>query len=371
MNAFARIQALVLKEFRSLLSTRSGKLLLVMPVVLQTALFPWAATLEVRHAALALWCEDESQPAVDLCQRFAACATFENVTAIRDPRTLEHTILARKALLAVHIPADFTRSLHAGTATSLQVILDGRRSNSAQIALNDLQAVLDDFLADRARDLNKPTPPEIILRHEFNQNLDYTHFILPSLVAVITTIGALIVTALSVSREREQGTFEQLLVSPLTPEMIMVGKAIPALVVGCFQASLILLAAVFLYHVPFRGSLLLLFAGMLCYCLALIGVGLLISSLCKTQQQAFLGAFAFMVPAILLSGYTAPVENMPSWLQDLTWWNPVRHFIELVKGVFLKQAPPSRVAELIAPLLVIATIHLSLAAWLFRRRLSA
>ena len=368
MNRFSRIQALVVKEFRSLLSTKSGKMLMIMPVLLQTALFPFAATLEVRHASLALWCEDDGLPAVELTQRFASCGTFSEVQHPRDGAALSQEILSREALLAVHIPQDFSRRLAVGESASVQVILDGRRSNSAQIALSDLQAVLDDYLADRAEAANRPAPSEIVLRHEFTPNLEYPHFILPSLVAVITTIGSLIVTALSVSREREQGTFEQLLVSPLTPEMIMIGKAVPAVVVGFFQATLILLAAVFLYDVPFRGSLTLLYTGMLFYCLALVGVGLFISSLCKTQQQAFLGAFVFMVPAILLSGYTAPVENMPVWLQHATWINPVRHFVELVKGVFLKNAPPSRVADLILPLLLIATINLSLASWLFRRK---
>ena len=177
-----------------------------------------------------------------------------------------------------------------------------------------------------------------------------------------------IVTALSVAREREQGTFEQLLVSPLSPEMIMIGKAVPAVAVGFFQATLILIAAVFIYHIPFRGNLLLLYGAMFFYALALVGVGLFISSISKTQQQAFLGAFVFMVPAILLSGYTAPVENMPLWLQHLTWVNPVRHFVEVVKGVFLKDASFARVLTLVLPLVVISFVNLLLAALMFRRK---
>lgn len=368
MNTLSRIHALVVKEFRSLLSTKSGRLLLVMPVILQTALFPFAATLEVKHATLALWNEDGGRVAVELMQRFSSCGTFSSIIPAQSAAEIEQAILTREALLAVHIPADFTRKVDSGESAPVQVILDGRRSNSSQIAYSDLQAVLDDFLGERARAANRPPPVEIIPRNAFTPNLEYTHFILPSLVAVITTIGSLVITALSVSREREEGTFDQLLVSPLTPEMIMTGKAVPAVVVGFFQATLILMAAVFLYDVPFRGHLALLYFGMFFYSLALVGVGLFISSLCKTQQQAFLGAFVFMVPAILLSGYTAPVENMPVWLQHATWINPVRHFVELVKGVFLKDAPFSRVAALIGPLVLIAVGNLSLASWLFRRR---
>lgn len=363
-----RIRALVRKEFQSLLSTKSGKMLLVMPVILQTALFPFAATLEVKNASLAVFNEDSGRESVEMMQRFAASGAFTRIIPVWSEAAVEDAIGTREALLAVHIPPDFTRMIAAGKTSPVQVILDGRRSNSSQIAFSYLQSVLDAFLKDRAVAAGRALPSEIVARNWFVPNLEYTHFILPSLVAIITTIGSLVVTALSVSREREQGTFEQLLVSPLSPEMIMIGKTVPAVAVGFFQATLILIAAVFIYDVPFRGHLALLYCGMFFYALALAGVGLFISSISKTQQQAFLGAFVFMVPAILLSGYTAPVENMPVWLQHITWINPVRHFVEVVKGVFLKDASLGRVCTLVWPLMVIGTASLTLAAVMFRRK---
>ncbi len=368
MNVLLRIHALVLKEFQSLLSTRSGRLLLVMPVIIQTALFPFAATLEVTNASLAVLNEDQGRASVEMMQRFAASGAFTEVIPVWSGAEIEEVIGTRHALLAVEIPADFSRKLAAGESAPVRVVLDGRRSNSSQIAFSYLRAVLDEYLQDRATAAGRVVPSEIVARNWFVPNLEYPHFILPSLVAIITTIGSLVVTALSVAREREQGTFEQLLVSPLTPEMIMIGKAVPAMVVGFFQATLILLAAVFVYQIPFLGNLLLLYGGMFFYSLAVVGVGLFISSISKTQQQAFLGAFVFMVPAILLSGYTAPVENMPLWLQHLTWGNPVRHFVEIVKGVFLKDASPERVLSLAAPLMVISSVTLTLAALMFRRK---
>ena len=368
MNFLSRIAALVRKEFQSLLSTKSGRLLLVMPVIIQTALFPFAATLEVKNASLAVFNEDRGRASVEMMQRFAASGAFTRIIPVWSAAQLDEAIGTREALLAVHIPADFSRKITTGEASPVQVILDGRRSNSSQIAFNYLQSVLDVFLKDRAAAAGRVVPSEIVVRNWFVPNLEYTYFILPSLVAIITTIGSLIVTALSVAREREQGTFEQLLVSPLSPEMIMIGKAVPAVVVGFFQATLILIAAVFIFEVPFRGNLALLYGAMLFYALALVGVGLFISSISKTQQQAFLGAFVFMVPAILLSGYTAPVENMPLWLQHLTWVNPVRHFVEVVKGVFLKDASLARVLTLVWPLVVISIATLTLAALMFRRK---
>lgn len=368
MKSIRRIHALVRKEFQSLLSTKSGRLLLIMPVIIQTALFPFAATLEVSNASLAVFNEDQGMASVEMMQRFAASGAFTRVMPVWTLEQLDEAIGTREALLAVRIPEDFSRKLATGEASPVQVILDGRRSNSSQIASGYLQSVLDDYLKDRAKAAGRVLPSEVIVRNWFVPNLEYTHFILPSLVAIITTIGSLIVTALSVAREREQGTFEQVLVSPLSPEMIMIGKAVPAIAVGFFQATLILLAAVFIFDVSFRGSLALLYGGMFFYALALVGVGLFISSISKTQQQAFLGAFVFMVPAVLLSGYTAPVENMPMWLQHLTWANPVRHFVEVVKGVFLKDASPARVFELVWPLMVISIVTLSLAALMFRRK---
>jgi ABC-2 type transport system permease protein len=370
MTFFSRIHSLVLKEFRSLLSTKSGRVLLVMPVIIQTALFPFAATLEVKNASLAVFNEDRGRASVEMMQRFAASGAFTRIIPVWSGRELDESIGTRESLLAVHIPADFSRKLARGESSAVQVILDGRRSNSSQIAFGYLQAVLDVYLKDRAASAGRVVPSEIIARNWFVPNLEYPHFILPSLVAVITTIGSLIVTALSVAREREQGTFEQLLVSPLSPEMIMMGKTAPAVTVGFFQATLILLASVFIYHIPFQGSLVLLYGGMFFYSLSLAGVGLFISSVSKTQQQAFLGAFVFMVPAVLLSGYTAPVENMPLWLQHITWVNPVRHFVEVVKGVFLKDASLERVVSLVVPLMIIGAGTLTAAALMFRRKAS-
>ena len=172
------------------------------------------------------------------------------------------------------------------------------------------------------------------------------------------------------AREREQGTLDQLLVSPLTRGMIMIGKAVPAFFVATFQASLIFGAALWVYRIPFQGSLWLLFGSMLGYILALVGFGLLISAVCATQQQAFLGGFSFLMPAILLSGYTTPVDNMPGWFQVLTWPNPLRHFIVIVKGIFLKDMPPAAVWHNLWPLLVIGLGTLALARWMFQRRLA-
>jgi len=368
MNFFNRIRALIRKELQSLFNDKSGRVLLFVPVVLQSVLFPAAATLEVKNASIAVYNQDAGPASVELMQRFAASRAFTEFIPVHSQQQVEEVIGTREAIVAVEIPEDFSRKLAAGETAPVQVLLDGRRSNSAQIVFGYMQSIVENYLKERAEAKGAVLPTEIVARNWFNPVLDYPNYILPNLIAVITTIGSLIVTALSVAREREQGTFDQLLVSPLTPEMIMIGKAVPAMLVAFFQATLILGVAVFVYDVPFRGSLPLLYGGMFFYSLSLVGVGLMISSISKTQQQAFLGAFVFMMPAILLSGFSSPVENMPKWLQTITWINPVRHFVEVVKGVFLKDASFERILALIGPLAVISVITLTVAAVMFRRK---
>ncbi len=211
-------------------------------------------------------------------------------------------------------------------------------------------------------------PAGVITRHWFNQNLNYRWFTVPSLIGLIGLLVSLVVTAQSVARERELGTFEQLMVSPLRVHEILIGKTVPPVLIGLFHSTLFILAAIFLFHVPFRDSLGWLYVSILFFLISIVGIGLFISSLAQTQQQAFLGSFLFASPAILLSGFAAPVDNMPHWLQIFTLINPLRHFLEIVKGVFLKDLPPAEILNNCLPLALIALATLSVAAWLFRAR---
>lgn len=364
-----RLLPLILKELQMLVRDRQGRMLLVVPVLLQLAIFPFAATLEVKNNTLAVFNEDAGAESIELIQRLSRAQAFTRLLYLHSEAEMRQTIDGQKALLVLRFPVDFSRSVAAGHPNSLQVLLDGRRSNSGQIALGYIRDIVENYQNERGGSQVRLPLSTLIVRHWFNPNLDYVRHIIPSLVAIITTISTLVVTSLSVAREREQGTLDQLLVSPLTPGLIMVGKTIPAFVVATLQASIIVSAGVFFYAIPFQGSLLLLYGSMIFYILALSGFGLLISSVCSTQQQAFLGIFSFMMPAVLLSGFPSPVENMPAWLLYLDWLNPLRHFIVIVKGVFLKDLGPAALWPSLWPLLVIALLTLSAANWMFRRRI--
>lgn len=312
---FHRLWTLIRKELQSLLREPQTRAILIMPVLIQVLLFPFAATLEVTNATIAIYNEDNGKHAVELTQRFARAKAFTHILLLKSPQEIRPTIDEQKALLVVRFPADFSRNLDTNQTAPLQLLLDGRNSNSAQIAANYLQQIVKNYQQDLLEGKTKPNNSELVVRNWYNPNLDYKWFVVPSLIAMITTIGVMIVTSLSVAREREQGTLDQLLVSPLATWQIFIGKAVPALIVATLQATIVLGIGIWAYQIPFAGSLLLFYFTMIVYGLSLVGFGLLISSLCSTQQQAFIGVFVFMMPAILLSGYVSPVENMPVWLQ--------------------------------------------------------
>ncbi len=361
-----RLLRLIRKELQVILGDKKTRVLLIMPVLLQTLIFSFAATLEVRNATLAIFNQDGGQASIELLQRLSHTPSFTKLLPVRSELEAQSVMDSQEALVLLRIPPDFSRRLQEKQPAPLQILMDGRRSNSSQIAMGYVSQVVQTFAVARGA----PTTSRLVPRNMFNPNLDSKWHVLPSLVAIITTIGCLTVTALSVAREREEGTFDQLLVSPLTPAYIMAGKAVPGILVALFQGAIITGIAVFGFKVPFSGSLPLLFVGLVCYGLALAGVGLFISSISSTQQQAFLGVFAFMAPAVNLSGYVAPIENMPLFFRVLAGINPLTYCIRIVKGVFLKHYGFPDAWPSLWPLLLIAFCTLSIALYVFRRHIA-
>jgi len=366
----ARLLALIKKELLAILRDPKGRMVLIGPPLMQLLVFSYAATLEVSNVDLAVLDRDAGRYSSELVQRIGASRTFREVRLLGGLPALRDAIDRRAVLAALHIGPHFSRDLAAGRPADVQIILDGRRSNASQIVAGYLERIIDDLAAEAGtRGSGTPAAEALVVRHWFNPNLTYVWYTVPSLVGVISLLIGLIVTALSVARERELGTFDQLMVSPLRTHEILIGKTVPPLLIGLVHASIFILAAVFAFGVPLRGSLLLLYPSLVVYIAAVVGVGLFISSLSATQQQAILGAFLFTAPAVLLSGFATPIENMPEWLQAFTQINPLRHFLVVVKGVFLKDLPAVEVLRNSAPLLPIAIVTLGAAAWLFRRRM--
>jgi drug efflux transport system permease protein len=364
-----RVWTLVVKELLAALRDPRGRYILIVPPILQMLVFSVAATQEVKNVRMAVLNEDYGTAARDLIARFEGSTNFAKVSYLRGEADIAPAIDSRSVLMVLHLGPDFSRRLEGGMQAEVLLILDGRRSNAAQIVAGYAQAIFDRFERELAATRRAPPPPSVVTaRIWFNPNLETTWNTVPALVAILTTLMGLVVTALSVARERELGTFEQLLVSPLDPHEIVIGKTVPALIIGLTEGTVMLLVGIFVFRVPFQGSFVLLYLAMTVFLAAVIGVGLFISSLATTQQQGILGAFVFMVPAILLSGFATPIENMPEWLQMLTLANPLRYYVAIIKGVFLKGMPAAIVVQLLWLLAVIALATLSAATWLFRHR---
>ncbi len=365
-----RIRALIIKEFLALLRDPRGRAVLIGPPIIQLFIFAYAATLEVTNVDIMVLNRDAGSWGEELSHRIEGAPTFRTVAHAQGPEAVRDAIDTQRVIAAVQIGPSFSRDIEAGLPTDIEVILDGRKSNASQIVGGYLDEIVTGLAADTPVGQRLASAAiDIVPRNWFNPNLIYQWFMVPNLIASIALVIGLIVTALSIARERELGTLDQLMVSPLRTSEIILGKLTPPMIIGLFNITLYILAAVFFFEVPLRGSLLFLYGGAIFYLAAVVGVGLFISAMAMTQQQAILGAFLFMVPAMLLSGFATPIDNMPRWLQPVTLINPLRYFLVIVNGVFLRDLPIGEVVKNAVPLALIAVGTLSAAAWLFRRRL--
>lgn len=366
----ARIKALVIKELLAVLRDKKSRMALIMPPILQLGIFAFAATLEVKNIDLALLDKDGGKAAVELCQRFTGSPSFSRSITLHSQAEVAPTLETGRAMAVLVIDPSFSRNVAAGRPATVQLLLDGRRSNAAQIVQGYAQRIVQQYNEDRGQTGDATTvPATLVARNRFNPNLDYLWFTVPNLIGMLSMVVGLIVTALSVARERELGTFDQLLVSPLSPWEILAGKTLPAMILGIVESVVIVAVAIVLFRIPCHGSLATLLFCLVLYLFSVVGFGLFISSLCNTQQQAILGTFTFMIPATLLSGFATPLETMPRFLQIVSLANPMRHFLGAIRGIMLKGMPFAMALEAVWPLAVITVVTLALAGWFFRKGL--
>ena len=367
---WGRIRALTLKELLSLLRDKRSRILLVVPPIIQLLVFGYAATYDLKQVPYALYNEDAGPASRELVARFRGSPHFRETMRMNSNGEIAPAVDSRQVLLVLHFGPTFSRDLESGRTGSLQLILDGRNSNTALIASGYVRDIVGQFSARWSAEHGLPAAPAALeTRAWFNPNLESRWFFLPGIIAILTLLLTLLVTALSVAREREQGTFDQLLVTPLRPVEILIGKALPGFLIGFIEASVISFIAVFWFDIPMLGSLATLYAALALFLLSSVGVGLMISSLAVTQQQGMLGAFLFMVPAILLSGFATPIANMPAAIQTITLADPVRYFLAILRKLFLEGAGIEALAQEFWPMAAIGVVCLSLAAWLFRHRM--
>ncbi|MCG6885991.1 MAG: ABC transporter permease, partial [Proteobacteria bacterium] len=314
--------------------------------------------------------QDTGSASRELISHIEGSPNFEIIRSINHDADIAPLIDNKDVLLVLHIGPNFSADILRGSSTPIQVILDGRNSNTAMIAMNYLRSILLDFNRDSMKKQGQTGPRTVLeIRNWYNENLQSRWFIVPGIVGLLTLVVTLLVTALSVAREREAGTFDQLLVTPFRPVEILIGKAIPGIVVGLVESTVIILLAIVLFKIPLRGDIGALYLGIALFLLSATGIGLMISSIAVTQQQAILGAFLFMVPAVILSGFATPIANMPIVVQWLTYLDPLRYFLVVVRGVFLEGDSYALLFNQYWPMLIIGIVTLAFAGWLFRHRM--
>ena len=371
LNALHRIGALIRKELLAILKDPRSRITLFAPPIMQCLIFGYAATLDLNRAPYAVLDQDRSPASYELLARLDGSHAFQRVANLASPADIAGAIDNRRALLVLQIGQDFERRLQAGQAADIQVIADGRNSNTAGTAMGYVNQAVADFNVDwqtRRGAAAPPIQPEV--RAWYNANLETRWNMIPALIGTLTMMQTVMLTALSAAREREQGTFDLLLVTPLRPLEIIIGKAAPSMMVGAVQATNVLLVAQLWFRIPFQGSFLVLYAGLLLFLLAAVGLGLFVSSISSTMQQAMLYTFIVMMPFILLSGLTTPISSMPAVLQDLTLINPLRYAIDISHRVYLEGVGLDRLGADLLPLAAIAVVSLTGASWMFERRLT-
>jgi ABC-2 type transport system permease protein len=381
-----RIREIVRKEFFQTLKDPRTRAILIGPPILQLIIFGYAVNLDVENARTAWMDMDRTPESRELLAAFEGSRYFR-ITALPGTDGEIRDLMDRGSVLAViRVLPGFSRDIQRGDAASIQILVDGTNSNTAAIvsgyANQVVLAYAGRMLAVRQRPL--PVSPATVLegpapsvipvltaqsRVWFNPDLKSRVYFVPGIIVILIALVTIMLTAMSIVREKEIGTMEQLMVTPVRPFELILGKLLPFGIAGIFEVTLVVLAALLVFRIPLRGSVPLLFGCSVLYLLSTLGVGLFISTISRTQQQAMMSSFFFFLPALLLSGFVFPIRNMPVAVQYLTYLNPVRYFMQIVRGLFLKGVGIESLWQEIAALAVFGVAILGLSALRFQKKL--
>ncbi|HXM88411.1 MAG TPA: ABC transporter permease [Candidatus Acidoferrum sp.] len=340
-----RLRQILLKEFIHLFRDRHARFSLIVPPLLQMLIFGYAASYEVNRVSTAVLDYDHSQESREFLERFTASSRFQVREVLQSESQIPSLLDHRRVVMVVQIQPGFAELLRKGQTAPVQVVLDGTDSNSALIAVGYINQIAARFtqdyqlqLADRLNPTLATLAPSIEIQERpwYNANLESRWFFVPGVIGTLVLVSVLQLTAFAVVREREIGTLEQLMVTPISPAELIVGKTLPFLLVGLANVIVVGVLGTLWFQVPFRGNVLVLMFGTTLFLSSALGVGLLISTLCQTQQQAFAISFFYISPAIMLSGFGYPITSMPTALQWFTNLDPLRFYLVVLRGTFIK-----------------------------------
>jgi ABC-2 type transport system permease protein len=338
--SWLRIREMVRKEFIQLLRDRKNRPLLILAPLIQLVLFGYVVTTDVRDIRVALLDQSHTPESRRLIEAIDGNQTFRITRFVEDPRQLVHLLINRRVNMAVQIPPDFSRRIRKKETAAVQILVDGSMSNMAAVRISYITVVLDRFNTQMLHELYplRLNYGEIDarIRTWYNPNLDSRYFYVPGIVAFLVMLLSLLLTSMAIVREKEVGTMEQLIVTPLKSYELILGKTIPFIIVAQAQMIMVIVFAVLWFQIPLVGSIPLLLAATALFLLSTLGVGLFISTVSRTQQQAMMTNFFFILPFFMLSGFVFPIANMPQVIQWLTFLNPLKHFLIIIRGIFLK-----------------------------------
>jgi len=373
-----RLRQMLIKEFIQVFRDRRTRFLLFGPPIIQMLIFGYAATLELKHVPAAILDYDNTQVTRDLISRFAASQYFQVRLLPTDRREIPMLIDTGDITLALQINDGFTRDLDKGKTAHIQVVVDSSNSNSALIGLgyvNEVAAAFSrDYRTDRLRRL-QPTVaaalPGVVLdrRPWYNTDISDRWFFIPGVIGNLIMVIVVDLTAFAIVREREIGTLEQIMVTPIRRVEFILGKTVPFFLIGLFDAVLVSAFGILWFGVPLRGSIAVLALGTILFLLCVLGIGLFISTVSRTQQQALTTAFFFIIPSIIFSGFGTPISNMPEAVQWLTYLDPLRYFQEVLRSIYLKSAGLGVLWQDMAAMALLGVIMLAVSVFRFQKSL--
>lgn len=375
---FERIKQMLVKEFIQVFRDPKMRGVIFLMPIIQVLVFGYAVTTDVTHVATAVFDLDNSVASRELVSRFVRSGYFDIVAHVDDDEHARQLVDRGEALAVLRINRGFENDLRAGRAAQLQVILDGTDSNTAGVVLNYSAKIAGQFsqkvlvtrLTHAKGVADEPGGVELQTRAWFNENLESRNFYVPGVIAIIVLLVTLMLTSMAVVREKEIGTMEQIMVTPIKPLEFILGKTVPFALIGFADVLLITVVSLVWFEIPIRGSVLLLLGAAALYIMTSLGVGLLISTVSETQQQAMMSTFFFYFPAVLLSGFMFPIANMPPVIQWLTYLNPLRYFLVIIRGIFLKGVGLHILWPQMVALAVMGVITLWLASRRFHKTLA-
>lgn len=374
---FKKVRFLFVKELIQTLRDRRMRMTLIIPPIFQLIVFGYAANMDIRHIRTAIRDLDQSVSSRDLIGRFSSSKYFDLVAFPQNPEEVKDLINRGDVILSIEIPTDFSRKLKKGDTATVQIVFDGTESNTVFIALGYANQILSDYSTEiLIKRLNRAgmidveqAGVDLRQRTWYNPNFESRLFYVPGVIASIAFLIPIILTSQAIVREREIGTLEQIMVTPIKSWELMLGKTLPFALIGLFDVIMIALIGIFWFEVPLRGNPLVLLAGAVLFLMSSVAIGLFISTICSTQQQAQISTFFFVMPAFTLSGFAFPIENMPEWIQFLTYANPLRYFLVIIRGVFLKANGLDILWPQMLALGILGTLMILLSSLRFQKRL--